>query len=115
MGVGADYLWNGWQPVLQVNQTVFLEDHPTLLLSDPETRFTGTLRKRVLGERLEFEVRAAFGIDRNWWFAFPRVSYLVRDDLRVRLGYLAIGGPRASVIGQFRANDEVVMQARYSF
>ena len=114
-GVGADYLWNGWQPILQVSQTVFLDDHPTLLLNDPETRFTGTLRKRVLGERLEFEVRAGYGIERDWWSAFPRVSYLVRDDLRLRLGYLAIGGPRSSVIGQFHANDEVVMQARYSF
>jgi hypothetical protein len=114
-GIGADYLWNGWQPILQVNQTVFLDNHPTLLLNDPETRFSGTIRKRVLGERLEFELRVAYGIERDWWLAFPRVSYLVRDDLRLRLGYLAIGGPPTSVIGQFRANDEVVMQARYSF
>jgi hypothetical protein len=114
-GVGTDYVWNGWQPLVQVNQTVFVDDHPTLLLNDPETRLSGTVRKRVLGDRLEFEVRGVYGIERESWLLFPRVSYRVRDDLRLRLGYLAIGGPQASAIGQFRANDEVVMQARYSF
>ena len=32
-----------------------------------------------------------------------------------RLGYLALGGDRDHLIGQFRDNDEVVMQVRYAF
>jgi hypothetical protein len=114
-GVGADYLWRGFQPLLQVNQVAILDSAPRLLIADPETRFTGLLRKRLMGERLELEVRAVYAVDRDWWFAFPRVSYLVRDDLRVRVGYLMVGGARESLIGQFRDNDEVVFQARYSF
>jgi hypothetical protein len=114
-GMGADYLVRGWQPLLQVNQIVLLDRAPRLLIHDPETRLSGTLRKKMLADRLELEVRAAYTIEREAWFVFPRASYLVRDDLRLRLGYLAIGGPRASLLGQFHENDEVVLQARYSF
>jgi hypothetical protein len=114
-GVGADYLVRGWQPLVQLNQIVLLESAPRLLIADPETRFSTTLRKKLLAERLELEVRGTYAIERQAWFVFPRASYAVRDDLRLRLGYLAIGGPRDSILGQFRENDEVVMEARYTF
>jgi hypothetical protein len=114
-GVGGDYLVRGWQPLVQLNQIVLLNRAPRLLIADPETRVSGTLRKSVLADRLELEVRGTYAIEREAWFVFPRASYLVRDDFRVRLGYLAIGGPRVSILGQFRENDEFVMQARYSF
>ncbi len=114
-GVGADYLVDGWQPLLQLNQIVLLEPAPRLLIADPETRLTAILRKRVLADRLEFEGKGIYALERGGWFFFPRVSYQARDDLRLRLGYLAIGGPRTSILGQFGHNDEVVIQARYSF
>jgi len=114
-GVGADYLIHGFMPLVQLNQIVLLDPAPRLLIADPETRLSGTLRKRLLAERLELEVRGVYAIERQAWYVFPRASYLVRDDLRVRLGYLALGGPRTSILGQFRDNDEVVLQARYSF
>src|SRR6185295_9302737 len=37
-GVGADYLIEGFLPLLQVNQVVFTDSGPEQLLSDPETR-----------------------------------------------------------------------------
>jgi hypothetical protein len=114
-GVGVDYLIRGWQPLVQLNQIVLLEAAPRLLIADPETRLSGTLRKRLFADRLELEVRGTYSIEREAWFIFPRASYQVRDDLRVRLGYLALGGPEDSLLGQFRDNDEFVLQARYSF
>jgi hypothetical protein len=115
-GLGVDYLWNGFQPILQLNQIVFLESTPDLLVGSPvDTRFTGVLRKRVLEERVELEFRGVYMVEKGGWFAFPRVSWDVRDDLRVRVGYLWIGGSENSVIGQFKGNDEVVFQARWSF
>ena len=114
-GAGADYFWHGYQPLLQVNQVAFLGRTPPLVLSDPETRVVASLHKRYLGERMEAEVRGVWAFERQAWFVFPRLSYRVRDDLRLRVGYLAIGGPRLSLIGQFRNNDEFVLDARYSF
>jgi hypothetical protein len=114
-GVGADYLWNGFLPLLQLNQIALLESVPRLLIADPETRLTASVRKRLLAERLELEVRGIYAIERGGWFLFPRATYALRDDLRLRVGYLALGGSRNSLIGQFGQNDEVVLQARYSF
>jgi hypothetical protein len=68
-----------------------------------------------VGDRLLAEIRGIWAAEPGSWFVIPRVSYLVRDDVRLRLGYLAIGGPASSLIGQYHRNDEVVFEARYSF
>ena len=114
-GIGADYLTHGFIPLVQLNQTVFTDAGPPLLIADPETRFSASVRKLFIAERLELELRGAYALEREYWFVFPRASYLVRDNLRVRLGYLAIGGQRESLLGQFRDNDEFVLEARFSF
>lgn len=114
-GAGIDTVWRGWQPLLQVNQIVPLEHAPGLLIANPETRLTALLRRRALDDRLELELRTLWALEKGAWVVFPRVSWLVADDIRLRVGYLAIGGPRRSVIGQFKANDAVVFQARWSF
>jgi hypothetical protein len=98
-----------------VNQIVLFERAPRLLIGQPDTRLTLLVRRHFLRERMEAEVRALYAIERGAWFVFPRVSYAFTDDLRARLGYLVIGGSSDSVIGQYRANDEVVLQLRYSF
>ena len=84
-------------------------------MDDPETRFTASVRKPFLDERFEAELRSVYTIQRGGWYVFPRLAYRPRDDLRLRVGYLAIGGTRNSVFGQFGKNDELVMEARYTF
>jgi hypothetical protein len=114
-GIGADTLWHGFHPLLQLNQIVILGSAPRLLIANPETRLAGTLSRRFVGDRLELEVRTLWEIERGALYVFPRVSYQLRDDLWLRAGYLVLTGPRDSVLGQFRANDEVVFQARMTF
>jgi hypothetical protein len=113
-GTGVDTVWNGWQPILQVSQVIPI-DAPRLLIADPETRFVAVLRKKLWDERIELEGRAYLAVDKADWFLFPRVGWRVRDDVRLRVGYLALGGPRRSLVGQFGNNDEVVFDARWSF
>ena len=86
-----------------------------MLIADPETRFSASVRRTFLADRLELQLRGAYAVERQYWFLLPRASYLLRDDLRVRLGYLLIGGMRESFLGQFRDNDEVFLEARFSF
>jgi len=114
-GVGADYLVHGFIPLLQMQQTVLLDPAPRLLISDPETRFIASVRRLLFQERLELEVRGLYALERGGWFVLPRASYRLGGNLRFRLGYLALGGSRNTLVGQFGNNDEVVMQARYSF
>jgi hypothetical protein len=114
-GIGADTLWHGFQPLLQLNQIIILGHAPRLLISDPETQLSGTLRRRFADDRVEAEVRGLWEIERGALYLFPRVSYLVREGLWLRAGYLVLTGTRNSLLGQYRANDEVVFQARMTF
>jgi hypothetical protein len=114
-GVGADYTLRSVFMLAQVSEIVLLEDAPRLMIGDPETRLVALLRRPFLQDRVEVELRGVYAVERGGWFAYPRASWLIRDDLRLRVGYLAIGGPRTSLFGQFGRNDEVVMQLRQSF
>jgi hypothetical protein len=115
-GLGADYTLQSVFMLAQVTQIVLLENAPSLLIGDPtETRLAAVLRRPFLQDRVEVELRGVYALERGGWFAFPRASWLIRDDLRLRLGYLAVGGPSTSLFGQFGRNDEVVMQLRYSY
>lgn len=114
-GVGADYLIDGWLPLVQLNQVAFLDGGPEQLYSDPETRVLGSLKKRVLGDTLELELRGIYALERAAWLAYPRATYRYGDHWRFRLGYLAPGGPLESYIGQYHRNDEFTLEARYGF
>lgn len=114
-GVGADGVWAGWRPLLQVSQVIVLDGAPRLLIADPETRLLVRLSKPWLADRLETELRFLWAMERGSWFAQPGVSYLVREGLRVGVEYLALGGPATSLIGQYRANDGVIFSGRWSF
>ena len=114
-GIGADYLIDGFLPLLQVNQVIFTDDGPEQLLSNPETRLLASLKKRYLQDTLELELRGVYAFERAAWFVYPRVTYRAGDHWRLRLGYLAPGGPLESMIGQFHRNDEFTLEARYSF
>src|SRR5439155_448990 len=105
--VRAEAAWLDDRPYLRRSSD--LASPAALVLGAPETRVVASLHKRYLGERMEAEVRGVWAFERQAWFVFPRLSYRVRDDLRLRVGYLAIGGPRLSLIGQFRNNDEFVL------
>jgi len=114
-GVGADYLIEGFLPLVQVNQVVFTDDGPEQLYSNPETRILGSLKKKVLADTVELEFRGVYAIERAAWFVYPRATYRLGDNWRFRLGYLAPGGPLQSYIGQFHRNDEFTLEARYGF
>jgi hypothetical protein len=114
-GIGADTVWEGFRPLVQLSQIIPTEQAPDLLIGNPDTRITALVRKPLWQERVELEVRTVYAIEAGGWFALPRVTWVPRDDLRLRLGYLAIGGITESLIGQFDANDEVLLDVRWSF
>lgn len=114
-GVGIDYLYRGWTPLLQVNQTVVLDDVPELLLDGVDTQLLFILRKSFLAERLDTEIAVAQGVARGYTLGMARFTYDLTDHIRVRLGYLLIAGSRNTFIGEFHDNDEGFVQLRYSY
>jgi len=114
-GVGVDYLINGFLPLLQLNQIIILDPAPRLLIADPETQLTFVLRRSFWQDRVELEFRSFYALERGSWFVLPRLSYMLVENLQVRISYLAVGGSSQSLIGQFGSNDELIFQIRYSF
>lgn len=114
-GVGADYLVRGFLPMIQVNQVIFTDGGPEQLLADPETRLLTSVKRAFLQDALELELRGVYAFERESWVVNPRATYRYGDHLRFRFGYLGIGGPHSSTIGQYSRNDEFVLEARYVF
>ena len=114
-GMGVDYTWEGFVPLLQVSQTVVLNNSTDLLINDVDTRIAGFVRRNFLRERLLGELMVAQGIERGYTIGRLRLTYAVTDNLRVRLGYVLIAGSRTTLPGQFHDNDEAFFQVRYSY
>ncbi len=114
-GVGADYPIAGWVPLLQINQTLLLDDDDELLVPRVDTRLTLALRRDFLNEQLRFEVVALQGMPRSYTSGMVRWSYALTDAARLRWGYLLLAGTRDSLIGQYQDNDEAFLELRYTF
>jgi hypothetical protein len=113
-GIGVDYLYEGWLPLVQVNQTVVLEDTPELLIAPVDTQLLLALRKSFFAERLDAEWVAVQSLSRGYTVGIARFSYGFTDRLRAELGYLLLAGSRRSLFGQFHDNDEGFLRIRCS-
>jgi hypothetical protein len=114
-GIGVDYLYRGWVPLFQVNQTVVLDNDVELLLADVDTQLLFVLRKSFFAERLDMELSVLQGVARGYTSGIADFAYDITDHFRVRFGYLLIAGSRRTLIGQFHDNDQGFLQLRYSF
>jgi len=114
-GAGVDYAIDGWVPVLQINQSAVLDNDLNLLVPDVDTRLLAALRRSFFDDRLAGELVGVQGLERSYTTLQLRATYSFTDHFWVRAGYLFIAGTRNSVIGEYNRNDEVFVQARYSF
>jgi hypothetical protein len=114
-GAGVDYRYRGWTPLVQLNQTLVLDNRTTLLVPDVDSRVVAVLRRSFLADRLATELGAIQAIERAYTTGIVRLSYGVTDTLRVRLGYLLLAGTRRSLVGQYHDNDEAFLQLRWAF
>jgi hypothetical protein len=113
-GLGADYSWEGWFALLQINQTDVLDNDLDLLIRNVETRFLANLRKSFLQDRLRAQLIAVYGVS-GYLALLPRLTYALTDYLDVQAGYLLINGSRNTIVGQYKRNDEGYLRLRVSF
>jgi hypothetical protein len=114
-GAGGDVFVGDTFVLLQVNQTALPSNHVDLLISDFETRFSITLRRGFLDDRLKAELVGLYAMQGVAGLAHPRLTYTVNDHFDVRVGYLAIEGHEDSLIGEYKRNDEAYVRARFLF
>lgn len=114
-GAGGDTFVGDTFVLLQVNQTALPSNHVDLLISDFETRFSITLRRSFLADRLKAELVGLYAMQSVAGLAHPHLTYTVNDHFDVRIGYLAIEGHEDSLVGEYKHNDEAYLRARFLF
>jgi hypothetical protein len=112
-GLGADYTWNGYLLLLQINQTDILHNDVNLLTKNVDTVLVGNLRKDFLNDDLTAQVIAVQAIESSYTMLMPRLTYRFWDHLEARAGYLFIAGRQNSVIGQYKNNGQAFFWLRY--
>jgi hypothetical protein len=112
-GIGADWTYNGYVALLQLNQTDVLNNDTELLIKNTEARVLGTLRKDFLSETLEVQLISLYGISSDYTMLRPRVRYRFGNALTAELGYLFIAGRSNSLVGEFKHNDEGWLRIEY--
>lgn len=114
-GIGADYTWNGWLALCQLNQTDVFDNRLPLLIEDVETRFLVNLRKDFWRDRVHAQLIGVHALESDYSLLLPRVTIDLTDTVAVRAGYLAIAGRRTSLLGQYKDNDQGFVHLRLSF
>jgi hypothetical protein len=113
-GLGADYVYNGYLLLLQVNQTDVLHNNVDLLIKNVETRLLANLHKSLLSDRLQMQLVSVHAIESDYTMLRPTLLYGVTDRVNAQVGYLFIAGRANSLIGQYKRNDEGFVRFEYS-
>ena len=112
-GIGADYLYEGYFLLLQVQQTDVLHNDKKLLIKDVDTRLLLNLRKSFLQDTLQSQLVAEHAIESDYTLVRPLLRYRVTDHIAATAGYVFIAGRSSSLIGQYKHNDEGWLSLEY--
>ena len=115
-GMGADYMIDGWLPLVELYQVILLHNDTPLLIRNVDTRITMSLRKTWLeGETLETKIVGLWGIESGYEMVRAEATYAVTDAIAAQLGVLGIWGDARSLVGEFKRNSELFGRLSYSF
>lgn len=112
-GVGADYTYEGYMLLLQVNQTDVINNDEPLLIQNIDTRLLANLRKSFLSDTLQAQLLGLQGIESGYSMLRSRIRYKFTDHILAEAGYLFIAGRSQSVVGQYKRNGEGWIQLEY--
>lgn len=105
-GAGADYTYEGFVLLLQVNQTAVIDNDEPLLIQNVDTRLLANLRKNFLSDTLQTQLLGLQGIESGYSMLRTRIRYKFTDHILAEAGYLFIAGRAQSVVGQYKRNGE---------
>jgi len=114
-GLGCDWELDGYEALLQIEQTNVLDNDVALLADDNETIAVANFRKSFWRGDIGLQLIALYGITSDYTLLLPRLTYRAFDWADVQLGYLHIAGSERSLLGQFKRNDEGFVRLRLYF
>ncbi|MBM4242452.1 MAG: hypothetical protein FJ148_01375 [Deltaproteobacteria bacterium] len=114
-GIGADYMVDGWLPLLELYQIILLHNDTPLLIRNVDTRITASLRKTWLeGDSLETRIAGLWGIESGYEMVRAEATYAITDRVAAQLGVLGVWGAARSLIGQYDRNSQLFGRLSYS-
>jgi len=114
-GMGADYLIEGWLPLLELYQVILLHNDTPLLIRNVDTRITTSLQKMWLAESLKTELVGLWGIESGYEMVRAQATYAITDAIAAQLGVLGVWGDARSLVGEFKDNGQAYGRLSYSF
>lgn len=114
-GLGADYLIDGYLPLIELYQVILMNNDVPLLIRNVDTRLTASVRKSFLADRLTTELVGLWGIESTYELVRLEATYAVTDQIGVGAGVLGIWGNQVSLIGEFNRNSQAYGRISYSF
>jgi len=114
-GIGADYLVEGYLPLIELYQVVLVNNDTPLLIRDVDTRVTASVSKWWLGDRLETELVGLWGIESGYELLRLEATYAVTDEIAVGGGVLGVWGDAVSLVGEFKNNSQAYGRVSYTF
>ncbi|MCK6554540.1 hypothetical protein L6Q96_08145 [Candidatus Binatia bacterium] len=112
-GLGADYTYEGYMLLVQVNQTDVIDNDEPLLIQNIDTRLLANLRKSFFSDTLQAQLLGLQGIESGYSMLRTRIRYKFTDHILAEAGYLFVSGRSQSVIGQYKRNGQGWIQLEY--
>lgn len=112
-GIGVDYVLDGYTALIELHQTDVLHNQTDLLIEDVETRLVANLRKSFLADRLKTQLLGVHAIESDYSLLRASILCQLTDAVSAQVGYLFLAGRAASVIGQYRRNDQGFLRLEY--
>jgi hypothetical protein len=114
-GIGADTVFHGWVPLVELSQIALVHNDLHLLVPDVDTRITANLRRRWFADRLESQLVFVWGFEGDYRLLRAQWAWDVTDGLQLIAGALGLWGSRDTLIGQYAGRGEFYGRIRYSF
>jgi hypothetical protein len=115
--IGLDRTWGDWFAVVQYTDQIPGRDIPGgLSFPDQGLRASILYRiERTLSASQSVELKGAIGVRDGGFLVQVGHSIALADAWRLQTGVALLWGPRSSYLGQYRDNNYLHLQLRYSF
>jgi hypothetical protein len=112
--LGASYPVSGYNTDVQLSYTAILGDSRPIRESASRTALSLRFADEASLRRLKPSILLVLGLNRwDFWFN-PRVQYRVSDRTTLTVGVDWLGGPRSTLLGQFRDTTRFQVQVTRS-
>lgn len=113
--LGLDWSVGDHYTNLQLFQTRFLDHLPSMLPDEEESGLSMLYRTTALHPDLEGEALWIRSLNRNEWLLQAKLTWHIDAHWRGVVGTDIFDGPRQAFLGQYRDQDRVYCEMRYSF